>query len=346
MDRLRISIVGLGLAVEPHARSLIDLAERIEVRFAASPSERRTAEFARWYPFATTNDVGRAIEDPDVDIVLLLTPPSTHLELGMRCLAAGKHLIVEKPLALTVAEGAALVDASVRSGRRLGVVLQHRFRQSSQRAASLISTGALGRIEGATVTVPWWRPQSYYDEPGRGTWARDGGGVLMTQAIHTLDLFRSLVGVEKVLAASVRTTSLHRMESEDLAMALVELSGGRPGTIVATTAAYPGRCERIDIIGELGSLAIEGEGLEFCTIGGLKEVIKSESGTGAGADPMRFDHAAHRALLADFLDAVVDGREPRVSGSEALATQLLIERILEVSRTREAADVLKAAPDA
>src|SRR5690606_35038369 len=137
-----------------------------------------------------------------------------------------------------------------RHGRLLGAVLQHRFRTSSRRLAALLRDGELGRIAAASCTIPWWRPQSYYDEPGRGTMARDGGGVLMTQAIHTLDLFRALVGgVERVAAVSV-TTPLHRMETEDFVAATLLLAGGAPASLSATTAAYPGFSEQILLICE------------------------------------------------------------------------------------------------
>jgi predicted dehydrogenase len=332
MKRLRLSIVGLGLAAGPHARSLLDLQDRIEVRWAASRSSGRISAFRERFPFPVTTDVGRVIDDPDGDAVLLLTPPATHLELGIRCLAAGKHLLVEKPLALTAREGAELVEAADRAGLRLGVVLQHRFRVAGRRAAAIVRSGALGAIEAATLQVPWWRPQSYYDEPGRGSLARDGGGVLLTQAIHSIDLFRALVGASDVVAAQAVTTGVHRMETEDFASALIRTGNGSPGVIVATTAAHPGRPERIEVIGTRGTLWVEGEGYRLCGLDGTVESHEGGAGSGAGADPMAFSHEAHRLLIADFLDAVDHGREPLASGREALATQELIERILGVAR--------------
>jgi predicted dehydrogenase len=332
MTRLRISLVGLGMAVTPHAQSLLDLKDRVDVRHAATRSAERLARFKERYPFPATTDVDAALTDPEVDAVMLLTPPSTHLALGRRALQAGKHVLVEKPLALKADDGAALVEAADRANRQLGVVLQHRFRKAGRRAAELIASGALGAVVAASLVVPWWRPQSYYDEPGRGTLARDGGGVLLTQAIHALDLFRSLVGVRSVVAAQAMTTAVHRMETEDYASALVTLGNGAPGSIVATTAAYPGRPERIEILGTLGSLWIDGDAYEFCALDGKREGDATGSGTGAGADPMAFTNEAHRALLSDFVDAVQASRAPVVSGREALATQMLIDQILKTAR--------------
>jgi predicted dehydrogenase len=332
MERLRISVVGLGMAVEPHARSLVDLQDKVEVKWAATRSPARLAAFEKRFPFPGTTDVTRAIEDPDVDAVMLLTPPSSHLDLGLRCLESGKHLLIEKPLALDIRQASALVEAAERNGRRLGVVLQHRFRDAGRNVTALIESGAFGGVEAASLFMPWWRPQSYYDEPGRGTLARDGGGVLLTQAIHALDLFRSLFGVKDVLAAQAKTTSLHRMETEDFASALLTLGNGAPGSIVATTAAFPGRPERIEAIGSRGSLWIEGDSYAFHALDGTTQRSDAKTGSGAGSDPMAFANDAHRALLADFIDAMRENRPPRASGREALATQVLIEDILSAAR--------------
>ena len=241
-------------------------------------------------------------------------------------------MLVEKPLEFDVQRAADLVEAADRGKRTLGVVFQHRFRKSTRRAAELIAQGRLGSIEAATANIPWWRPQSYYNEPGRGTMARDGGGVLITQAIHTIDVFRSLVGVRGVVSAQSVTTGVHRMECEDFVSALVRLGNGAPGSIVATTAAYPGRPEQIDIIGSCGVLSIKGDALSLQEIDGQSIEENFATNTGSGADPMAFSHEAHRDLIADFVEAASTGRTPISSGREALATQILLEGILSAAR--------------
>ncbi len=163
--------------------------------------------------------------------------------------------------------------------------------------------------------MPWWRPQAYYDQPGRCTLARDGGGVLITQAIHTLDLFRSLVGDMTVTAATAATTPVHRMETEDFAAALVRLENGAPGVIQATTAAFPGGEERIEIMGTLGTAWLAGGTLRVAFIDGREEiVVRHEGATGGGANVMDFPHDWHRSLIGDFLDAIKEGREPWCRG--------------------------------
>jgi predicted dehydrogenase len=329
---IQVAIVGLGMAAEPHAKSLLDLAGRVSVRWAASPSHDRTRRFAANYPFPVTNDVAAAIADPAVDAVLILTPPDTHRALATAAFEAGKHVLLEKPLATTIADAIAIVEAAARADRRLGVVLQHRFRPGSIKLRDLLADGStLGRVEAAVLTIPWWRPQSYYDAPGRGTLARDGGGVLMTQAIHSLDLFRALLGPIEITAAMTTTTSLHRMETEDFAAALGRLGGGQPASILATTAYYPGSEERIEIIAANGVARLIGGTLTLDPVEGERLIVGESSG-GSGADPMAFSHDAHRALIEDFLDAVAAARAPIASGTEALASQYLIEAILGASR--------------
>ena len=155
MSRIGIAIIGLGPAVQPHAKSLVDLGQRVEVRHAVTRSAARAQAFARAFPFPASTDMEAALADPHVQAVLVLTPPSAHCAVAERCFAAGKHVLVEKPLELTVAAGERLVAAGRAAGRRLGVVLQHRFRAGSLRLAKALAEGELGEIEAAFLTVPW-----------------------------------------------------------------------------------------------------------------------------------------------------------------------------------------------
>lgn len=328
MSKLGIAVIGLGPASLPHSKSLIDLADSIDLRWAVSRSAERAAAFGKQFPFPVTTDLDAVLADRSVEAVIVLTPPSSHLDVSARCLEAGKHVLVEKPLELTSARGAKLVETARASGKVLAVVLQHRFRPASLRLRAALESGELGTVEAASLSVPWWRPQAYYDEPGRGTLARDGGGVLLTQAIHSLDLFRSLVGVSRVVASQVRTTKLHMMETEDYVSALLETGAGAPATLVATTAAYPGHPERIEIIGSKGFASLIGGRLALSFLDGRTEIVEAEGSTGSGANIMDFPHDAHRAVIADFVEAIAQGRDPVVTGEEALASQRLVDAIL------------------
>ncbi len=328
--RRRIGIIGLGMAVTPHAKSLLDLRERVEVAYAFSPTEARRRAFAERFAFPLTGDLDAILADASVDAVLILTPPNTHLDLVRRAAAAGKHVLLEKPLEISTERAITLVNACRAAGATLAVMLQHRFRPAAIRLRELLAAGELGAIVGASAGITLWRPQSYYYEPGRGTKARDGGGVLLTQGIHTLDLLISLVGEAAEVAAFSTTTPVHRMETEDLVAASVRWRSGALGTIEATTAAYPGFPERIEIVCEKGTAVLRGTELDVQWHDGRTEKIASDKRAGGtGADPMAFPHDYHRALIVDFLDAIDEQREPRVSGAEALKVHRLIDAILD-----------------
>ena len=331
-SRMVIALVGLGPGALPHLRSLQDLKERIELRYAFTRQPRADRIQAYSGPVHLTDSLELILQDPEVQAVIVASPASTHLDICQRCFAAGKHVLLEKPLELNLERSTQLVELAAQSGLQLGVVLQHRFREASQVLQKLLIDGRLGEVQAASIRVPWWRSQSYYNEPGRGTLARDGGGVLLTQAIHTLDLFRSLVGIQSIKFAVVRHTQLHQMETEDYVSALLVLGNGAPGDLMATTAMYPGFPETIDIMGTLGSARLTGAKLQVNFLEGAPVNICSEGGTGSGANPMDFSHEPHRELITDFIDAVHQKRPPRVSGADALKTHLVIDELLRLGQ--------------
>lgn len=321
----RLALVGLGMAVTPHAKSLLDLRNRVEVAYAYSPSQARRAAFRERFPFPQCDRLERILEDPTVQAVLILTPPNTHLELVTRFAAAGKHILLEKPLEISTARAEALVKAA--HGVKLGMVLQHRFRPAAQKLRELLDE--LGKPVSASAVIPVWRPQSYYDQPGRGTKARDGGGVLLTQGIHTLDLLLSFAGEAAEVKGFSATSPVHRMETEDLVCAAVRWKSGALGVVQASTCAYPGFAERIELSGVAGTALLEGTALQVELHDGTSVRLKTESGGGGtGADPMAFPHDWHRGVLTDFLDAMERDRQPRVNGAEALKVHRFIDQLL------------------
>jgi UDP-N-acetyl-2-amino-2-deoxyglucuronate dehydrogenase len=339
MTRHRIAVIGLGMAVTPHARSLLDLRDRVEVAYAFSRSEARRRAFAERFDFPTTGELDRIVGDVSVDAVMILTPPNTHLELVERFAGAGKQILLEKPLERSTERALRLVETAEAAGVKLGVVFQHRFREASEHLRELLEQGALGALAVVNVISPWWRPQSYYDEPGRGTLARDGGGVLITQAIHTLDLLLSLTGPVAEVAAITGTTGLHHMDTEDFAGAGLRFANGAYGALMATTAEYPGFAERIELIGTRATAVLAAGMITLHWQDGREERFGEEQGTGGGADPMAFPHDAHRALLADFLDALDQDCDPRVTGREALRVHRFIDAVLRSSAERRAVAV-------
>jgi UDP-N-acetyl-2-amino-2-deoxyglucuronate dehydrogenase len=335
MAKVRLGIIGLGMAAAPHARSLLELSERVEVAAAFSPSAARRQAFAESYGFPVCEDAEAIFGDASIDAVMLLTPPNTHLDLARRAAASGKHILMEKPLETSLERAEALVASAEAEGVKLGIVLQHRFRPNTVALAGIIEEGRLGATVSASARLHNWRPQSYYDQPGRGTKARDGGGVLLTQAIHTLDLLISLAGLPVEAVAYCTTSPVHRMETEDLAMGAIRFAGGAIGSISATTCAYPGFPDAVDIIGTKGMARLDGPRLAVQFHDGTEVSLKDDAAGGAGADPMAFSHQHHRAVIGDFLDAVEKGGAPKVTGREALKVHRLIEAILRSSETGE-----------
>lgn len=331
-----IAVVGAGMASAPHLAGLLDLQDRVSVRHVVARSAERAGAFASRLPHArVTLDLDTALNDEHVNGVLLLTPPNTHLELGARIAAAGKHLLVEKPIDVTTSRARELVACCEQHGIVAATVLQHRTRDASRKLRQLLDARALGEIHSASVAVPWWRPQSYYDEPGRGTLARDGGGVLMTQAIHTLDLFLWLVGLPDEVFAYAVTSAAHRMECEDTVAGVMRYRNGCVASLHASTAIYPGFPERIEISGSKGSATLGGGKLSVQYTDGSALEEGEAASLGSGADPMAFSHHAHRAVMASFVDAATRGVEPVASLRSALDVHVLIDALIASSAARQ-----------
>jgi UDP-N-acetyl-2-amino-2-deoxyglucuronate dehydrogenase len=260
----------------------------------------------------------------------------THADLVARCAAAGKHVLLEKPLDVTVERARRSVALMEKAGLRFGVVLQHRFRDASRKLAAIVQSGELGELISASASIRWWRTPEYFGQPGRGMMARDGGGVLLTQAIHTLDLFQSLTGPIARVAAFAKTSPLRSIDTEDIVAAAVEFGNGAIGTVDATSVAFPGFPEKIELACARGTAVLEAESLAVFHQDG--RVIRHEGGESksGGADPMAFSHEAHKGVITDFLDAIDEGRAPLVSGREALKIQILIEALLASSQSGKA----------
>lgn len=340
MNKTRIAIVGLGMAVAPHAKGLMDLSDMVEVVHAFSPSAERRRAFGERFPFPLCDSIDTILNDDSIEAVAVFTPASTHRDIGLACARAGKHVLMEKPLDITTARAVELVEGCRAAGVTLGVVLQHRFRPAGMRLAQILREGELGAVIGCSTVIRLWRPQSYYDEPGRGTFARDGGGVLISQGIHTLDLMLSLAGRIEEVTGFATTTPVHRMETEDMACAAARFANGAFGTIDATTAAYPGFLEEIVLTCQKGTARLAGTELLVQFQDGRKETIEPDrSAGGTGADPMAFPHDYHRAVMADFVEAIRTGRPPKVTGEEALKVHRLIDALVETGRTGRPAAV-------
>jgi UDP-N-acetyl-2-amino-2-deoxyglucuronate dehydrogenase len=328
MSKHRVGIVGLGLALRPHLESLEDLRDRVDIAACFTPSAERRKAFAATNKHPVVDQLNAILADRSIDVVFLLTPPMSHLELVERCAAAGKHVLLEKPIDVSSQRARAAVAAMNRAGRKFAIMLQHRFRAASQMLGEAVRSGEVGPLVSGSASIRWWRTPEYFAQPGRGMKARDGGGVLITQAIHTLDLFQSLTGPVAKVTAFARTSPLRKIDTEDIVGASVEFANGAIGTIDATTVAYPGFPERIELACGKGTAVLNAETLDIYFKDGRHVHHEDAVSKSGGADPMAFSNDAHRALITDFLDAIDKNRQPTVSGSESLKVHLLIEALL------------------
>ncbi len=333
------ALIGLGMVSHTYAAALADLEGEVRLTgvFARDPAAR-----AAWGArHATLPGAGRGYDsldaiadDPEVDFVILTTPPNARAEIVARMAQAGKHILMEKPVERTLAAATALCDVAAAGGVTLGIVLQHRARPAAQALARRAAAGDFGRLCAVEVAVPWWRAQAYYDAPGRGSYARDGGGVLISQAIHTLDLMLALTGPVAEVTAMCATTGFHAMEAEDFVSAGLRFADGAVGTLFASTAAFPGRAEGIVLHYRDATAHLMSNRLRIDWQDGRSEEVGSDAATGAGADPMAFSADWHRDVIADFADAITQGRPSLVPGRVALGVHRLIAAIEQSGRSK------------
>lgn len=331
--RFGIGVVGAGMAAKPHALALQSLSKDIAVIGVYRRDAAKRAAFCEAYGFAQVDSYEALLADPRVDAILVLTPPNAREVIVAAAAKAGKHVLMEKPLERTVTAAAQLVDLTEAAGVKLGVMFQHRFRKASRYLAEAVAEERYGPIEAVHLSVPWWRPQTgYYDQPGRGSLAQDGGGVLITQAIHSLDLMLSLCGKVDAVTAMARTTRLHQMETEDFVSAGIEFANSAVGAVMATTANFPGGPESLTINFAEASATLTAGNLTIRTMAGQTITEGEVSQGGSGADPMAFPFDWHAAQIAEFADAVRNDRQPLSNGRSALQVQRLIEAMMASSK--------------
>ena len=332
---MKCALIGLGMVSSTYADALPKI-DGLELKgvYARSPESREA--YLHAYPGPVAYDSIAAIsDDPEIEFAILTTPPNARREIVETLAKTGKHILMEKPVERTLEAATELCEICDAHGVTLGIVLQHRARPSAIKMRELIESGTLGSLRMVEVSVPWWREQAYYDEPGRGTYERDGGGVMISQAIHTLDLMQSLTGPVIEVTAMTGTTGFHDMEAEDFVSAGLRFESGALGTLFTTTSAYPGRAEGITLHYANGSVELESNSLTVHHQNGETETHGASAATGAGADPMAFSSDWHRAIIEDFMDGLSNNRPPLVPGREALAVHRLIEALETSAKTRK-----------
>ena len=346
--RLRFAVIGAGNIGPVHTRALLELPDTVDlVAIADEVPERARAladQATQWggNPRATS-DIDALLHSDEIDAVSVCVPSGLHADVTIAALEAGKHVVVEKPIEVSLDAADRLIAAERASGKTVAVISQHRFDRSTEKVLDALRAGRLGTITSIIASHAWWRGQSYYDSGDwRGTWALDGGGATMNQTVHTINLLITMAGTPVEVFSYTARLAHERIEVEDTAVAVVKFDSGALGMIHATTAAYPGLDARLAVYGSKGSAVISDDGLVYFheTIGDAEEIAMS-SGTAGNqvTDADRLDPsesglgAAHRAQLADFVGAVQSGRAPRVTTGDARTTLAVILGMYESART-------------
>ncbi|WP_032374097.1 Gfo/Idh/MocA family protein [Rhodococcoides fascians] len=314
----RVVVVGAGLASAAHLTALRSLGAEVLGVVTRNPARAEAAQ--QYAPAARICSSISELTELGADTGVVVTPPSTHLKVVSELTAMGLDVIVDKPLAGSLRDAKAVADMAEATGVRVAVSLQHRYKQAAMEARRMLSNNEIGALRSAVVTVPLWRPDSYYDEQGRGTWARDGGGVLMTQAIHTLDVYLSLTEpVTSVVAAGF--TSRGRLEAEDTIHLILD-HGGYAASVTASTASWPGGTEAVHLYGDKGQLAVVGDSLTLTTeqtrslVGGAVDA--------SGPDPLAMA-AWFEALYRDVFAQWSAGNDPMCEATSALHVHQVID---------------------
>jgi UDP-N-acetyl-2-amino-2-deoxyglucuronate dehydrogenase len=337
---LRFCIVGAGFIGGVHAQALAAIPEA-KLTVVCSRDEEKARALAQPAGAVWVGDYRQAVVRDDVDVVCVCTPSGTHAEIVEAAAVAGKHGVVEKPLEVTLERVDHIIEVTQKAGVKLTCIFPLRFMQGPALARQALAAGRLGRLTLADAYIKWYRSQSYYDTSNwKGTWALDGGGALMNQGIHQIDLLNYLAG--PVTSVVARTTTLaHRMETEDTAVALLTFAHGGLGAIEGSTASWPGNNGRVELHGDKGTIALE-DGrivtwkLNDATPDEEEQVLAMESKQGGGASAASgIGYELHRRQLADMIKAILDHRPPAITGAEARHSVAIIRAIYESHRQRK-----------
>jgi predicted dehydrogenase len=345
-----VAIIGCGMIARFHVRAIAEIPDaKVAALVSRTPaSAHKLLEDTNTAACPVFTDVAQAVRAPGVDAVIITTPSGAHLDPAVAAAAAGKHVVVEKPLEITPERCDAIIDACDKHRVKLCTIFPSRFADSNVTLRAAVDAGRFGRLTLGETTCKWWRSQSYYDEGGwKGTQALDGGGAMMNQAIHNVDLLLWMMGPATHATGFTATLAHDRIEVEDTAAAVLRFKNGALGVIQATTSVHPGYPKTIAVHGDRGSAVIEQEDVlrwDFTPESDDDRVVKERfaakvGASGGAADPKAISHEGHRRQLADFVQAIQTNGTPKVDGREGRRAVELICAIYESNRTGKTVEI-------
>ena len=330
---VRFGLVGCGNVSDTHARAAREVPD-VELVAYWGRDPAKASAMAQRYGGNAYRELDEFLRHRPMDVVLVGTPSGLHAEHAQAAARQGLHVLVEKPLDITTARIDGLTAECDRAGVKLGVIYQDRAAPDLIWLKQLIAGGGLGRPIMASARVPWYRPPEYYAGSGwRGTWGLDGGGALMNQGIHTVDLLLWLLGdVDRVYAAT--RTALHAIAVEDTAVACLEFASGAVGTLEATTAAFPGLPRRVELTGSEGTIVVERDRVVSVQLRTPRDAPPHDEGSTSpsSTSPVVSDIRGHRRVLEDFVAAIRMGTTPLCDGRGGRRSVALVEAMYRSAR--------------
>ncbi len=332
---MRVGMIGTGAISHKHAEAYRNIGYELTVCTDINAEAGR--RFAETHGAEFVESYAEVCRHPRVDYVDVCTFPDFRMQALEICAEAGKHVQVQKPIATNLATARAMVDTARRAGIRLGVVSQHRFDDSSQFLWRAIGEGRLGKLLQCDCYVKWYRSPEYYGRPIKGSWQTEGGGALINQAIHQVDILRWLAGGVREVFGVWQLGALHKIESEDVVNAVVRYASGATGVIQASTAFWPGYTERTEFHGTKGTAILSGDKLTTWDVKddrGEAAPVEQEAASGS-SDPMAISLEPFERQFLDFGGAICAGRDPLVSGEQGYQALEIVDAIYRSCRSGE-----------
>lgn len=330
---MNFAIIGYGAIGDVHARVIEEIEDSKLVAVATRTREKGKAAGEK-YGCELYSDYRKMLQRDDIDVVSICLPSGMHYEAAMAAAAAGKHCIIEKPIEINEARSEEIIKTFAEKGLKLSVVFQHRFDRATQLLKRAIEKGEFGKLNYGVSQTKWFRDDEYYRQSEwRGTWAGEGGGALINQAIHSIDLLQYLMGPVEAVCGNCATLYHKEIETEDVGLALVKFKNGAVGTIEGTTLARPGFHSGIQIFGQTGTAVIKNDKLDFYDIEGesgdeFRELMeKGDCEITYGW----YNLVPHIRQFQDVCDAIKNDRDPLVTGEEGLKALKIIKGIYQSS---------------
>ena len=328
-----VGILGCGLIAHYHAKSVLELPNaRLAGAYDSSETSRKA--FCDSYGATEFESMAALIGSPSVDVVCICLPSGLHYETTMTCIQAGKHVIVEKPMTFTTRQADDIIEAAERMGVQVTVISQMRYTDAIARLKEVVDAGWFGKLATADIYMKYYREPDYYSTSNwKGTLAMDGGGALMNQGIHGVDLLQYVMG-PVVSVQALTATRCHDIEAEDTVSAILEFESGALGVIQATTSVYPGFSRRLEICGSEGTVILQEDSIIYSAFRQEDRTLpcgKSTHNTGSRPDGM--DHSLHKKQIGDFFRALSMGSKPFMDARDGKKAVQIIEAVYAAART-------------